>query len=159
VVRDDGRGWPGAYWSSGLFVTDAWAISRRRTTELSRPTAAWARRLEWPEPIARWSRTTGELVVFDDTLGQRAERYLGVVYDPARWQSLAPDAVVTAILATAFCPPTADTAAQALSNADPHVLAHFSASDLRALVRHSDRKVREAAERIHPPPGRRVAAR
>lgn len=122
IVADDGRGWSGAFWSTELFVTDAWAISRRRKTELNRPTTAWARRLEWPEPVARWSRTTGELVVLDDTPGWRAERYLGIVYDPERWLNLAPDPFAVAIRAAASCNLTATTAARALEQANPQQL-------------------------------------
>lgn len=122
IVADDGRGWSGAFWSTELFITDAWAISRRRKTELNRPTTAWARRLEWPEPVARWSRTTGELIVLDDSPGQRTERYLGMVYDPARWLSLAPDAFAVAVRAALSCSLTSATAAQAIERANPQQL-------------------------------------
>lgn len=122
IVADDGRGWSGAFWSTELFITDAWAISRRRKTELNRPTTDWARRLEWPEPVARWSRTTGELIVLDDSPGQRAERYLGMLYDPARWLSLTPDAFAVAVRAAASCSLTAATAAQAIEQANPQQL-------------------------------------
>jgi hypothetical protein len=133
IVREDGTGWPGAYWSTGLFCTDAWAISRRRKTELSRPTAAWARQLEWPEPIARWSRSTGELIILDDMPGQRAERYLGMVYDPKRWASLAPDAFAVAIRAAASCPLTAQTANQALTKASRQQLDGIAVAELKLL--------------------------
>lgn len=122
IVADDGRGWSGAFWSSELFITDAWQISRRRKTELNRPTTAWARRLEWPEPVARWSRTTGELIVLDDNPGQRTERYLGMVYDPARWLSLTPDAFAVAVRAALSCSLTAAVAAQAIEQANPQQL-------------------------------------
>lgn len=133
IVREDGTGWPGAYWSTGLFCTDAWSISRRRKTELSRPTTAWARRLEWPEPIARWSHETGELIILDDMPGQRAERYLGMAYDPDRWASLAPDAFAVAIRAAASCPLTAETANQALTEASRQQLDRLSVAELKLL--------------------------
>jgi hypothetical protein len=135
VVAEDGRGWPGAYWSAGLFVTDAWAISRRRRTELNRPTPAWARRLAWPEPIARWSRCTGELMILDDTPGWRSERYLGMIYDPERWAILAPDAFAVAIRAAASCPLTAATAAEALSRASHEQLNGLLAAELKLVRR------------------------
>lgn len=122
IVADDGRGWSGAFWSTELFITDAWAISRRRKTELNRPTTAWARRLEWPEPVARWSPTTGALIVLDDNPGQRTERYLGMAYDPERWLSLAPDAFAVAVRAATSCSLTAATAAQAMEQANPQQL-------------------------------------
>ena len=130
-----------------MFCTDAWAISRRRKTELSRPTAAWARRLEWPEPIARWSRGTGELVILDDMPGQRAERYLGMVYDPKRWSSLAPDAFAVAIRATASCGLTSATVAQAVSQADQHQLTGLTPTELSFLQEHTDPRVRQAVSR------------
>jgi hypothetical protein len=133
IVREDGTGWPGAYWSTELFYTDAWAISRRRKTELARPTAAWARRLEWPEPIARWSRSTGELIILDDMPGQRAERYLGMVYAPERWASLGPDAFAVAIRAAASCPLTAETANQALTKASRQQLDGIAVAELKLL--------------------------
>jgi hypothetical protein len=144
IVGDDGRGWPGAYWSSGVFVADAWAISRRRKTELNRPTREWARRLEWPEPVARWSRTSGELIILDEAPGWRAERYLGIAYDPTRWQSLTPDAFAVAVCAAAYCSLTTATAAQAVSEADRHHLARFSASDWCLLRTHADAHIRDA---------------
>lgn len=138
IVADDGRGWSGAFWSSELFITDAWAISRRRKTGLNGPTGNWARRLEWPEPVARWSRTTGELIVLDDNPGQRTERYLGMVYDSARWLSLAPDAFAVAVRAAASCSLTAATAAQAIEQANPQQLELIQ----RDLAGHANQKKR-----------------
>jgi hypothetical protein len=157
IVSDDGRGWAGAYWSSSLFVTDAWQIGRRRKTELCRPTRAWARRVEWPEPIARWSRTAGDLVVLDDLPGHHAERYLGIKYDPIRWQHLTSDAFAVAIRAATSCPLTAATAAEALVRAEIHQLACFSARDVSLLTGHEDARVRQAAGVIGPRPVRLVA--
>lgn len=159
IVREDGTGWPGAYWSTGLFVTDAWALGRRRKTELCRSTAAWARRLEWPEPIASWSRATGELSILEDAPGQRAERYLGMVYDRERWARLAPDAFAAAIRATATCGLTSETAAQAIAGAEQHQLTRLTPTEMRSLQEHADPRVRQAASRIKAQLGTRAAVR
>lgn len=151
IVSDDGRGWPSAYWSSALFVTDAWAISRRRKTELNRPTPDWARRLEWPEPIAQWSSTTGELVLLDEEPGNRAERYLGINFDPFRWASLDAKAFRVAVLAAASCRFTTAAATQALERATPHQIESFLRSDATTLRQHLDLDLRRAAERIGVP--------
>lgn len=122
LVSDDGRGWRGGYWSSSLFVADAFSICRRRMTELCRPTAEWARKMSWPEPIATWSPATGQLLILDDAPGERASRYLGITYDPRRWEDLNARSFKVSVLAMAACTLTSTTAAEALRRAEPRQL-------------------------------------
>lgn len=98
--------------------------------------------------IARWSRSTGELIILDDMPGPRAERYLGMVYDPGRWACLAPDAFAVAIRATASCELTSATAAQAISRADQHQLKGLTPADLISLQEHADPRVRQAVNHV-----------
>jgi hypothetical protein len=150
VAAEDSCGWPGAYWSSGLFVTDAWALTQRQPTELEKATYAWAGRLEWPEPIAAWSSDTGKLSVLDEQPGMRAERYLGISYDEPRWAGLSPPAFRVAILAAASCSRTARTAAQALLGAQPAQRDALSMQELVEFLGCAEPEVRQAAIRYAP---------
>jgi hypothetical protein len=147
---EDGCGWPGGYWSSGLFVTDAWALTQRQRTELDKPTYGWADRLEWPEPVAAWSSDTGKLAILDEHPGMRAERYLGMTYDERRWAGLSPAAFRVAILAAASCSCTASTAAQALLGAQPAQRDALSKQDLVDFLGCGEPEIRQAAIRYAP---------
>ena len=134
IVRPNGTGWPGAYWSSGLFVTDALLIARGERGELAAPTQGWRERLEWPERIASWSRERGRLEVFDPAPGARAERYLGMSYDRRRWESLDPATFKVAVKAAASCQHTISTAITALMGSTPEQLQVFSDWEWRYLI-------------------------
>lgn len=150
IVDDHGQGWPGAYWSTSLFVTDARAITHGLQQELDRPTPGWKARLEEPHLIAVWCSKTGKLSILDAEPGQRAARYLGLNYDEARWVGLDPAAFRAAIMGAASCSLSSSTAASALVEASAEQLEHLSASDLSVLLQHEREDVRQAAIRIFP---------
>lgn len=134
IVEDGCSGWPGAYWSNGLFAADAYRISQGQTTELCRPTRRWRRRLEWPERIASWCAETGALEIFDPAPGDRTKRYLGLSYDEVRWGQLDPAGFRVAVIAAAFCSATHVTAVQALLAGTPEQLAALSGPEVMALL-------------------------